>query len=63
MPITLVDRAVAALVSLSPDDIERLPPAERRRLADSCRYVAQLAEPRASPKEGVLADLRDGRQS
>lgn len=61
MPITVVDRAVALLVSLSPDDIASLPPAERRRVADECRRVAGMAEPREAPKAGVLADLRHGR--
>ena len=56
--ITVVDRAVALLVSLRPDDIASLPPAERRRVADECRRVASMAEPRngATPKAGVLAD-------
>jgi hypothetical protein len=64
MPIALTDKIVALLVSLSPADIEYLPPAERRRLADHCRHAAELAEPkRATPGAGVLVDLRGGRRT
>ena len=36
MPIALTDRNVALLVSLTDEQIEELPPAERRRLEDMC---------------------------
>jgi len=58
MPIALADRVVALLVSLAPNDIERLPPVERRRLADQCRHVAKLAEGEPQPKNGILSELR-----
>lgn len=45
MPIALAHRVVALLGCLSPEDIERLPAEERRRLVDHCRQVAQLAGP------------------
>ena len=45
MPIALVDRAVAALAALDLAAIEEVPPAERRRLADVCRHVANVADP------------------
>lgn len=61
MPIAITDKIVALLVSLSDADLEALPPAERRRLADQCRHVAKRAE-RKAPETGVLADLRHGRQ-
>lgn len=41
--IALADRAMALLSYLSAADIERLPDAQRRRLAEHCRRVAQLA--------------------
>jgi len=56
MPITTIDRIIALLASLSPEQVADLPPAERRRLADVCRRAATLAEPRAdTPPAGVLA--------
>jgi hypothetical protein len=60
----IADKIVAMLVSLSPADIEHLPPVERRRLADCCRHTAEAAEHKqAGPKAGVLVDLRGGRQA
>lgn len=62
MPIAITDKILALLVSLSPADVEDLPPAERRRLADHCRHAAELAEPkRATPRTGVPVDLRGSR--
>jgi hypothetical protein len=49
-----------------PDAFDAMPPAERRRLADVLRYIANLAEPAGkadTAKTGVLADLRGGRQA
>jgi len=36
MPIALTDRIVALLVSLTDEQVEDLPPVERRRLEDQC---------------------------
>jgi transcriptional regulator with XRE-family HTH domain len=54
----IAERAVALLGSLSPESIERLPAAERRRLAEHCRQVAQLAASRngAPSKPDSLAE-------
>jgi hypothetical protein len=61
MPITLADRAVAALAAVGRQQLQDLPPAERRRLADECRRVIALAEPRPdAPKAGLLAELHQG---
>jgi hypothetical protein len=61
--LAVIDRIVAGFAALTTADVEALPPAERRRLADTCRYWAQVAEPKApAPRSGVLAALRD-RQS
>ena len=60
MPIALIDKAVAALSVLNLDHLENVPPAERRRLADICKHVAALAEPKAErPRSGILAALQD----
>jgi hypothetical protein len=70
MPIAIADKTVALLVALSREIIEKLPPVERRRLAEQCRRVAAIADPprpvqraAASPgKAGVLADLERRQQ-
>jgi hypothetical protein len=65
MPIGLADKIVALLTSLTDQQIEELPPAERRRLEHMCLRVAVLCAPIAKelPKSGVLAALRDGKRS
>jgi hypothetical protein len=64
MPIALTDKIVALLVALTPADIEALPPAERRRLADQCRHVAGLAERQNTvPKAGLLRQWADGERA
>jgi hypothetical protein len=61
----LVTKVLALLENLTTADLAQLPPAERRRLADRCRYVADLAEPprRGAGRAGVLAALGDGERS
>jgi hypothetical protein len=60
------DKLAALIESLrqQPDAFAQMPPAERRRLADVCRYIADKAEPRGpspSPETaGILSDLRRG---
>jgi hypothetical protein len=62
MPIALTDKIVALLVSLTEEQIEALPPVERRRLEDQCLRVAVLCAPvPREPKCGVLAELRRDR--
>lgn len=51
MPIDLTDKIVALLVALGPDDVEALPPAERRGLADQCRRVVN---PRSGAARRVI---------
>jgi len=58
--ISNVEKTVALLTALTPADLVGMPPAARRRFADLCRRVAEIAEPRETPKAGVLACLRDG---
>jgi hypothetical protein len=63
----IVDKLAALIESLrqQPDAFAQMPPAERRRLADVCRYIADKAEPRGAAREppkaaGILSDLRQG---
>ena len=61
MSIPHADKIVALLANLNPDDIQALPPAERRRFADWCRRAADLADPPAPPpRDGILSHLRSG---
>jgi hypothetical protein len=50
---------------LEPDAFASMPPAERQRLAQVCRFIADKADPRKAdvPKAGVLLDLKQGRRS
>ena len=56
MPIALADRVTALLGHLAREDIERMTPVERRRLADLCRHVARLAEPGTSGDASARGD-------
>jgi hypothetical protein len=53
---------IAALFHvLTREEVDALPPAERRRFADLCRHWADFADIRprpAAPRTGVLADLK-----
>jgi hypothetical protein len=55
---------IAALFNvLTREEVDALPPAERRRFADLCRHWADFADIRprpAAPRTGVLADLKRG---
>jgi hypothetical protein len=55
-----IEQTIALLEGITRDEVEVLPPARRRLLADRCRHLAQLAEPHLEPKAGVLAALKDG---
>jgi hypothetical protein len=59
--MSVIEKTVALLGVLTPNDVQALPPAKRRHFADMCKYLANLAEPRpAPPKTGILSDLRQG---
>jgi hypothetical protein len=59
-----VAQKIAALFHvLTREEVDAMPPAERRRFADLCRHWANFADIRprqAVPRSGVLADLRRG---
>lgn len=63
MQIRTLDQAIAVLISLTDEQIESLPPAERRRVSDQCMRVAVKCTllPNEAPRSGVLLDLRNGR--
>lgn len=59
--MSIVEKTIALLGVLRPEDVRALTPAQRRRFADLCHYWAEFAEPKQTPpKNGVLADLRSG---
>ena len=63
--MSVVEKTIALLGGLNPADLQTLPPAQRRRFADMCRHLADMAEPRAYqavPKTGVLFDLQSRRR-
>jgi hypothetical protein len=63
--MTIATKVAALLVAVRRQDVERLPPAERQRLAGLCRYVASMAEPPVSShsRSGVLYDMKSGRRA
>jgi hypothetical protein len=60
--MSIATKVAALLVAVRRQDIEKLSPAERQRLANLCRYVASLAEPEinAPPRSSVLYNLKSG---
>jgi hypothetical protein len=61
--MTIATKVAALLGSIRRQDVEGLPPVERRRFADLCRHVAKLAEPEGTPpKAGVLYELKNCRR-
>jgi hypothetical protein len=59
--VTLIEKIDALIAGLSKNDLERMPPLHRQRLAQALRRVADLADPPAPPPSGVLSELEDGR--
>jgi hypothetical protein len=57
--MSIATKVAALLGTIRKQDVDDLPPVERRRFADLCRYVARLAEPQGDPpKGGVLFDVK-----
>lgn len=65
--MSVAEKIIALVDALrrEPAAFERMEPARRRLFAETCRYVAALADPDklSTPGTGVLGDLRGGRQS
>ena len=62
--MSIATKVAALLGAVRRQDVEQLPPAERQRLANLCRYVASLAEPQdeALARKGMLPSVRSGRR-
>lgn len=61
--MSMAERIAALFHVLTREEVDAMPPAERRRFADLCRHWADFAEIRPrelSSQSGVLADLRRG---
>lgn len=63
--MSIATKVAALLVAVRRQDVERLPPAERERLASLCRYVAAMAEPQAGAhqRSAVICDFKSGRRA
>ena len=61
--MSIAHKIVALFNVLTREEVDAMPPAERRRFADLCRHWADFADIRprpAVPRSGVLADLKRG---
>lgn len=61
--MSVADKIAALFHVLTREEVDAMPPAERRRFADLCRHWANFADiqpHRAVPKTGVLAELKRG---
>jgi hypothetical protein len=56
----VIDKVSALLEQLKQEDVEAMAPARRERFAFLCSRWANVARVRETPKEGVLASLKDG---
>jgi hypothetical protein len=61
--MSVAAKVLSLLDTLTKASLDQLNPAQRRQFAATCRFWAEVAEPpaaRATPKSGVLSDLRNG---
>jgi hypothetical protein len=61
--MSVADKIAALFHALTREEVDALPPAERRRFADLCRHWADFADIRPrerAARSGVLADLGRG---
>jgi hypothetical protein len=62
MSLEPLDKALAILSGLTDEQIDSLPPAERRRLADQCMRMAVRCTPVSDiPDFGILRELKHGK--
>jgi hypothetical protein len=64
--MAIADKITALFNVLTREEVDAMPPVERRRFADLCRHWAHFAELRPrphTPQSGVLAELRRGRRT
>lgn len=61
--MSTIDMIDGLLAGITRDEIDRTPPAHRRRLAQALRRAVDMLErpPAEPPKEGLLCELRAGR--
>jgi hypothetical protein len=61
--MSLAHKIAALFNALTREEVDAMPPAERRRFAELCRHWADFADIRPrpdAPRSGVLADLKRG---
>lgn len=61
--MSVAGKITALFNALTREEVDAMPPIERRRFADLCRHWADFAEIRpreVKPQPGVLADLGRG---
>jgi hypothetical protein len=60
--VSVAEKVTALFDALTREEVQALPPAQRRRFADQCRHWAEIAErpQRTVPSVGVLFDLGAG---
>jgi hypothetical protein len=61
--MSIAGKITALFGALTREEVDAMPPVERRRFADLCRHWADFSDLRprgADPQSGVLADLRRG---
>jgi hypothetical protein len=63
--VSKIETIDALVADIGKDEIGRVPPARRQRLAQALRQVAEMLDaPRPeAPVLGLLRDLRDGRSA
>jgi hypothetical protein len=63
--MSIATKVAALLVAVRRQDVEKLSPAERERLASLCRHVAAMAEPQAGAhrRSAVICDLKSERRA
>jgi hypothetical protein len=62
--MSLPAKIAALFAALRQEDVDAMPPAARRRFADTLRHWAGKAElPPMRPRAGVLASLKSGERS